>query len=567
MDVREAPLPQRIGRYRIERLIGRGAMGRVLLARNIVLDREVAVKLLRDDLALEPEQLRSLVNRMRQEAKACARVGHPHIVQLFDMGEEPNLGLYLVFEYANGTTLKDRLHQGQLQPGPAGDIAREIGDALSTAHESGVLHRDVKPENIILTPQGSKIADFGIARVPDSTLTKNGGLLGTPAYSAPECIAHGEFSAQSDQFSLAATLYEALSRRRAFPGEDAVSVAARITNEEPPGIAVGCGLDPHVDGVLARALSKDPEKRFASAREFGDALAEALGRRSRGARPTLPDERHEVEWRAEPRAGARLLVGGVAAGALLGITGIQVTADSRSASMRPWPDPGQSSHKPSLGSPTDQRRDPARRRRHRRAERIRMAARRQGARRQRPRRNPPGTPSLRLRPTRAGRAIPMRVRDEAARLPRSRCFRELGVAIAALFLLLATVPSLSHARLREARSPRSALPVERASTGGLVTLRAPGSRMIRVPSSVFVMGSSSEEVTAATASCADEPLGHRCTESTFSDELPRIAASVTSFCASNRGHGRGVRALRRARRLPREPWLAASDACWPPTCP
>jgi serine/threonine-protein kinase len=326
MDAREAPLPPRIGRYRIERLLGRGAMGRVLLARDLVLDRDVAVKVLRDDLGLDADQRRALVDRMRHEAKACARVGHPHIVQLFDMGEEPNLGLYLVFEYASGTTLKDRLQQGQLQPGAAADVAREIGDALTTAHENGVLHRDVKPENIILTPKGSKIADFGIARVPDSTLTKNGGLLGTPAYSAPECIANGEFSAQSDQFSLAATLYEALSRRRAFPGEDAVSVAARIANEEPPGIADGCGLDRHVDGVLSRALSKDPEKRFASAREFGDALAEALGRRSRGALPTLPDERHEVLRRAEPRAGARLLIGGVAAGALLGITGIQMTS-------------------------------------------------------------------------------------------------------------------------------------------------------------------------------------------------------------------------------------------------
>src|SRR5262245_2572495 len=326
MEAREAPLPPRIGRYRIERLLGRGAMGRVLLARDLVLDRDVAVKLLRDDLGLEPEQQRALLDRMRQEAKACARVGHPHIVQLFDMGEEPNVGLYLVFEYASGTTLKERLAQGQLQPGAAAEVARDIGDALSTAHENGVLHRDVKPDNIILTPQGSKIADFGIARVPDSTLTKNGGLLGTPAYSAPECIANGDFSAQSDQFSLAATLYEALSRRRAFPGEDAVSVAARITNEDPPGIAEGCGLDPHVDGVLSRALAKDPSRRFASAREFGDALAEALGRRSRGALATLPDERHEVQRRAEPHAGARLLVGGIAAGALLGITGIQVTS-------------------------------------------------------------------------------------------------------------------------------------------------------------------------------------------------------------------------------------------------
>ena len=341
MDAREAPLPPTIGRYRIERLLGRGAMGRVLLARDLVLDRDVAVKLLRDDLGLDPDQRRALVDRMRHEAKACARVGHPHIVQLFDMGEEPSLGLYLVFEYASGTTLKDRLRQGQLQPGAAADVARQIGDALTTAHENGVLHRDVKPENIILTPQGSKIADFGIARVPDSTLTKNGGLLGTPAYSAPESISNGEFSPQSDQFSLAATLYEALSRRRAFPGEDAVSVAARITNEEPPGIADGCGLDRHVDGVLSRGLSKDPEKRFASAREFGDALAEALGRRSRGALPTLPDERHEVLRRAEPHAGARLLIGGAAAGALLGITGIQVTSGlkerERAALVEPAP--------------------------------------------------------------------------------------------------------------------------------------------------------------------------------------------------------------------------------------
>ncbi|HEX6767308.1 MAG TPA: protein kinase, partial [Polyangiaceae bacterium] len=103
MDAREAPLPPRIGRYRIERLLGRGAMGRVLLARDLVLDRDVAVKLLRDDLGLEPDQRRALVDRMRQEAKACARVGHPHIVQLFDMGEEPSVGLYLVFEYASGT--------------------------------------------------------------------------------------------------------------------------------------------------------------------------------------------------------------------------------------------------------------------------------------------------------------------------------------------------------------------------------------------------------------------------------------------------------------------------------
>ena len=329
MDAREPPLPPRIGRYRIERLLGRGAMGRVLLGRDDVLDREVAVKLLRDDLAIAPEQRAALVDRMRHEAKACARVTHPNIVALFDMGEDPALGLYLVFEYAEGTTLKERLKQGPLPVALAARLAREIGGALSTAHANGVLHRDVKPENIILTEHGGKIADFGIARVPDSTLTRDGGLLGTPAYSAPECIANGEFSAASDQFSLAATLYEALSQRRAFQGEDAVTVARRIQSEEPAAIALACGLDPHADGVLARGLAKDPTERFPSAGEFGDALAEALGHGTRGALPTLPDTRHQRRLSGPPTASARSWVGGFAVGALLGIGLLQLSTGLR----------------------------------------------------------------------------------------------------------------------------------------------------------------------------------------------------------------------------------------------
>ena len=324
MDARELPLPSRIGRYRIERLLGRGAMGRVLLGRDAVLDRDVAVKLLRDDLAVDPDQHRALVDRMRHEAKACARVSHPNIVTLFDMGEDAELGLYLVFEYAEGTTLKERIARGPLPPSLAGRIAREIGGALSTAHTSGVLHRDVKPENIILTEHGSKVADFGIARVPNSTLTRDGGLLGTPAYSAPESIADGEFSPQSDQFSLAATLYEALSQRRAFPGDDAVTVANGIQTDEPPPIARACGLDPHVDGVLARGLSKNPAARFASAGEFGDALAEALARGTRGAMTTIPDVQHRLTH-AERSGGARSFAGGVAVGALLGVAALELT--------------------------------------------------------------------------------------------------------------------------------------------------------------------------------------------------------------------------------------------------
>ena len=344
MDSREPPMPPRIGRYRIERLLGRGAMGRVLLGRDQVLDREVAVKLLRDDLAIGPEQRAALIDRMRHEAKACARVTHPNIVALFDMGEDASVGLYLVFEYAEGITLKERVAQSPLPIALAAKMSREIGGALSTAHASGVLHRDVKPENIILTEHGSKVADFGIARVPDSTLTRDGGLLGTPAYSAPECIATGSFSAYSDQFSMAATMYEALSQRRAFPGEDAVAVATRIQSDEPPGIAEMCGLDPHVDGVLARGLSKDPERRFPSCGEFGDALAEALQQGNRRAQPTLPDMAHRYGPQAHSNGSMRSAVGGAAVGALLGIAGLQLTSGLREreidrdpANLRPEP--------------------------------------------------------------------------------------------------------------------------------------------------------------------------------------------------------------------------------------
>ncbi len=316
-----------IGRYQPLRLLGRGAMGRVLLAHDPVVDRQVAIKVLRDDLVIPPEQKDALLDRMRQEARASARVSHPNIVGLYDMGEDPELGLYLVFEYAEGLTLEQRIGRGLVGAEAGARLARELGDALTTAHAAGVLHRDIKPQNIILTPTGAKIADFGIARVPDSTLTRDGGLLGTPAYSAPESITKGTFSPLSDQFSLAATLYEALSQRRAFPGEDAVSVATRITTDTPPNIAELCGLDGHVDAILLRGMAKTPGERFASARELGETLAEALGIATRKMQATLPDEHHRrAPWQAPVESrGWRTFAGGAALGGLLGVAALQLS--------------------------------------------------------------------------------------------------------------------------------------------------------------------------------------------------------------------------------------------------
>jgi serine/threonine-protein kinase len=228
-------LPSRIGRYDVEHLLGQGGMGRVLLARDTVLGREVALKVLRDDLGLTPELKAQLVHRMRQEARAAAALSHPAMVTLHDMGEDEHVGLYLVFERIVGPTLRERLHEkGALPPAEVARLARALGSALTHAHAAGVVHRDVKPENVMLSPVGPKLTDFGIARLPDSTLTRASTVLGTPAYSAPEAIASGAFGAQSDQFSLAATLYEALTGKRAFPGDDALMVATRVATGKQP---------------------------------------------------------------------------------------------------------------------------------------------------------------------------------------------------------------------------------------------------------------------------------------------------------------------------------------------
>lgn len=308
-----------IGRYEVLGELGRGAMGIVLLARDPILERDVALKFLRPDLKLAPGEREALMQRMRQEARAIARVTHPGIVSLHDLGETDDEGVYLVFERVIGPTLEDALKRGRLTREGAARLARELGEGLTAAHARGVLHRDMKPGNVILTGEGAKIADFGVARLPDSTLTKAGARVGTPAYAAPEAIREGFHSPESDQFSLAATLYEAVSGQRAFPGDDAVSVAKKIENEEPPPVARRLHFPERVDRVLLRGLAKNPKERFASSAAFGLALSEALVG-VRDIQPTLPDQRALIQVdRTERRqrtlsAALWLLVGATLAG-------------------------------------------------------------------------------------------------------------------------------------------------------------------------------------------------------------------------------------------------------------
>lgn len=272
--------PQQIGRYRIERKLGAGSMGNVYLAHDADLDRSVAIKTVRA-LGLDEHTREVFLQRFKNEARAAARLHHPNIVQIFDVGEDRTVGPYLVFEYVAGKTLMERLREGPLPPEQAVEVAEQVAGALDTAHIAGVIHRDLKPENLLLTESGKvKLADFGIARVPNATLTREGQFLGTPCYSAPETLRRGEYGVKSDLFSFAAVVYEMVTGERAFPGIEAMEVAQTVLNDEPlpPSEANrGAEVPAGVDQAILRGLRKDPDERYPDARSFLAALRQAYG--------------------------------------------------------------------------------------------------------------------------------------------------------------------------------------------------------------------------------------------------------------------------------------------------
>jgi cyclophilin family peptidyl-prolyl cis-trans isomerase/tRNA A-37 threonylcarbamoyl transferase component Bud32/HEAT repeat protein len=263
------------GRYRIDRAIGGGAAATVYLAHDTRHDRPVAIKVLREDISetISPE-------RFEKEIKFVALLQHPHILPLFDSGE---LGpvLYSVMPFVDGETVRQRLdREGKIPPDDAVRIASEVADALAYAHEHGVLHRDVKPENILLSDGHPFITDFGIARAVDSTssgrTTLPGVVLGTAPYMSPEqATGEADLDGRTDVYALGAVLYEMLSGSPPFAGEQARRMMARRLTEVPPRVSkMGAQVPDVVDELLVRALQPVPEDR-ATAREFADALASA----------------------------------------------------------------------------------------------------------------------------------------------------------------------------------------------------------------------------------------------------------------------------------------------------
>ena len=270
-------------RYELEELVGTGGMSSVFRARDRQLERRVAIKILHEHYAGDPEYL----ERFRREARAVARLSHPNIVTVIDRGDDDGRQ-YIVFEHVEGENLKELvLRTGPLPVQQALELALAVADGLAFAHDQGLVHRDVKPQNVLLSNEGQvKVTDFGIARSlhVEHGVTLTGTVLGTGEYLAPEQAGGKPVSPATDVYSLGVVLWELLAGDVPFVGENFVAVALRHVNEPPPSLRERRpDVSPRLEAAVDRALAKDPGRRFPSmaafAKELRACLAEAEGGR------------------------------------------------------------------------------------------------------------------------------------------------------------------------------------------------------------------------------------------------------------------------------------------------
>ena len=285
-----APPLESLGRYKLKRVLGKGAMGVVYEGLDPRLNRTVAVKTILVG-ELDPATAQEYSMRFAREAQAVARLNHPNIVQVYDFGEEGEIA-YIVMEYIRGKELKAAFDTGErFTLRESTRLMTELLDAIDFAHNEGVVHRDIKPANVMVDHEGHvKLADFGVARISDPDrqgATQVGTMVGTPAYMSPEQVQGLKIDRRTDIFSAGVVFYQFLTGQRPFQGGGAFSVAKRIVQDDPPAPSLIIdSISPEYDEIVSRALAKDPDKRFQSAGEF----AEALQRAAEGLPAEVPED-------------------------------------------------------------------------------------------------------------------------------------------------------------------------------------------------------------------------------------------------------------------------------------
>jgi serine/threonine-protein kinase len=272
---------KKLGRYELIRVLGKGAMGVVYEGRDPNLDRRVAIKTVKVE-NLSEEAAAEYEHRFRTEARSAARLQHPNIVSVYDSDRDGDTA-FLVMEYIQGDDLKHHLDRGvRYSLEQSLKIIRDLLSALDYAHKQGIVHRDIKPANLLMEPGGRvKLTDFGVARIQDSgeATRTQGSMVGTLKYMAPEQVQGQKVDSRADLFSVGVVLYQLLTDKRPFDGDNDFSIIHQIIGHEPPApSSYNARLPSAIDAVVARALAKDREQRFDTARDFAVALQAAIRR-------------------------------------------------------------------------------------------------------------------------------------------------------------------------------------------------------------------------------------------------------------------------------------------------
>ncbi|HEX2060867.1 MAG TPA: serine/threonine-protein kinase, partial [Thermoanaerobaculia bacterium] len=282
----------KLGRYEVVRELGKGAMGVVYLAKDPLIGRLVALKTIRSSAHADDDETKEFQQRFIREAQAAGILNHPAIVTVHDIGQDEASGVsFIAMEFVEGQNLKEVLAQGRpLSFDQIGDIIAQVAEALDFAHAKGIVHRDVKPANIILLEgHRAKITDFGIAKIASggANLTTTGQFLGTPNYMAPEQIKGAPVDGRTDIFALGICLYECLTRRKPFGGDSLTSISYKIVHEPfPPLHEINPQIPDGYEEIVANCLAKDPARRYQRARDLANALRAVI----RGEKPVRPAE-------------------------------------------------------------------------------------------------------------------------------------------------------------------------------------------------------------------------------------------------------------------------------------